>query len=361
MKRIVRFVLFAFIFFIGYLALNYYVFYRITTLFGVFMTNSFHFLVFCLTLSYPVAALIERNISNLFTRILYTISSTWIGVLFFLFYFLIVYEIVKIFFNISPLTAGMTIIISTVILSAYSIINGFFIEIKKIEIPLKNLKKEVRIVQLTDIHIGSIRNSGFLERIVKKTNNLNPDIVLITGDMVDGSAQLHKETFSPINELKAPVFFVMGNHEAYEGLNNVYRVLNATKINVLRDEMIEFDGIQLIGVEYSFDGEYLSKVLPEFTIQKTKPSILMHHLPNGLEFSKDLGVDLQLSGHTHNGQVFPFSFIVRLLFSYVNGLYEHNGTYLYVSQGTGTWGPPMRLGSKNEITLIKLKKIKIRS
>jgi len=175
-------------------------------------------------------------------------------------------------------------------------------------------------------------------------------------DMVDGSAQLHKHTFCALNKIKAPFLFVTGNHETYEGLEEVFRVLNPTNIKMLSNEMFEFNGIQIIGVNYSFDQDHLKNMLHSLKIEKSKPSILMYHLPQGLDVANEAGVDLQLSGHTHNGQIFPFSLLVKLLFPYNNGLYEYNGTCLYVSQGTGTWGPPMRLGSKNEITLIKLTK-----
>lgn len=356
MRTILQFFAFISIFFLAFLALNYFVFFGIAALFDIPKSLGFYIVLVLVALFYPASAMIERTVSNIFTRALYTISSAWMGISLFLIYFMVLYAILSFFFNISPLTAGVTIVILTGILSAYAIINSLFLDINKIEIPIAGIKDDIRVVQLSDIHIGSIRNSGYMEKIVDETNKLNPQAVLITGDMVDGSAKLHVETFKAINKIKVPVFFVTGNHEIYEGLDEVYRMLDATKTKILKNEMVELGGLQIIGVEYSFGKDYLKQTLSEIEFQKDKPSILMYHLPNELKAANEAGIDLQLSGHTHNGQMYPFNLLVKLMFPYLNGLYEYNGTHLYVSAGTGTWGPPMRLGSRCEITLIELKK-----
>lgn len=355
MRTIVQFMAFISVFFLGFLALNYSVFYGIAALFSIPKTTGFYVLLVLVAISYPVGAAIERMVSNLFSRTLYTISSAWMGISLFLIYFMVLYAIIAMFFKISPMTAGIIIIVLTGILSAYSIINSLFLDIKEIEIPIKGLNGDIRAVQLSDIHIGSIRNSGYMERIVDETNKLNPDMVFITGDMVDGSARLHCETFDALNRIKAPVFFVTGNHEIYEGLDEVSRVLEGTKIRVLKNEMVELQGLQIIGVEYSMENGYLQHTLSHIPFEKDKPSVLMYHLPRELKAANEAGIGLQLSGHTHNGQMYPFNLLVKLMFPYINGLYEYRGTRLYVSPGTGTWGPPMRLGSRCEITLIELK------
>jgi uncharacterized protein len=356
MRTILQFLAFMSFFFLAFLALNYVVFMGMAALLNIPTGTGFYILMILVALFYPASALIERTVSNIFTRSLYTISSAWLGIALFIIYFMVLYVILSFFFKISPLTAGITIVILTGILSTYSIMNSLFLDINKIEISASGLKDDLRIVQLSDIHIGSIRNSGYMEKIVDETNMLNPQVVLVTGDMVDGSAKLHTETFKAINKIKVPVFFVTGNHEIYEGLDEVYRVLDTTKIRILKNEMVELGELQIIGVEYSFGKDYLKKTLSEIKFQKDKPSVLMYHLPTELKAANEAGIDLQLSGHTHNGQIYPFNLLVKLMFPYLNGLYEYNGTHLYVSAGTGTWGPPMRLGSRCEITLIKLKK-----
>ncbi|AEG19074.1 metallophosphoesterase [Methanobacterium paludis] len=359
MRRILQFASFLSLFFVGFLALNYFVFYGMAFLLGMSQNIIFYILMFTAAASYPVATLIEKTVSNNLTRIFYAAASAWMGISFYLLFFLVIYGILSFFVKIPHETAGIIIGILTLALSIYSIVNSLLLNTKEINIHITGLNEDLKVVQLSDIHIGSIRNSGYMEKIVAETNKLKPDIVLITGDMVDGSARLHTHTFKSINDLDAPVFFVTGNHDFYEGLDEVFRVLKDIKIKILCDEMVECCGLQIVGVNYSFKKDHLKKVLSQLDINNEKPSVLLYHLPRGLKTANEAGVDLQLSGHTHKGQMFPFNFLVKLMFPYVKGIYEYNGaqlkTYLYVSPGTGTWGPPMRLGSKCEITLINLR------
>ncbi|NYB51437.1 MAG: metallophosphoesterase [Methanobacteriaceae archaeon] len=355
MRRILQYAMFISLFFVGFLVLNYYVFFGMSFLLGLPMENGFYIIMIIAALSYPLATFIERIVSNSLTRIFYTAASAWMGISFYLLFFLIIYLVISFFFHIPRESTGITIAVLTTLISAYSIYNSYLLKINHIEIPIDGLKEDLNAVHLSDIHIGSIRNSGYMQRIVNETNNLDPDVIFITGDMVDGSARLHKHTFKDINRFNAPAYFVTGNHETYEGLDEVFRVLGGTNLKILRDEMIEFREIQVIGVGYSFESDHLKNSLSKLEIKDEKPSILLYHLPRGLKDANEAGIDLQLSGHTHNGQMIPFNFLVKLMFPYMSGLYRYKETKLYVSQGTGTWGPPMRLGSNCEITLIKLK------
>jgi predicted MPP superfamily phosphohydrolase len=346
------------VFFLGFLAVNYAIFYGTYALFGVEPGLGFYTLLVIAAVSYPLAAMIERVVSNDYTRIFYTAASSWMGISFYVLTFMAIYWIISIFIKIPGEVAGIIIIGLSAILSGYSLLNSGRIDIKNVKIPLTGLESEIRAVQLSDIHIGSIRNSEYLEKVVEKTNEINPEVVLITGDMVDGSARLHTHTFNAINQLKAPVFFIMGNHETYEGLDEVLRVLKDVKMKILRDQMVEFNGIQIIGVEYSFERNHMKNVLSKIGIDPSKPSIVLYHTPTELEATSDAGVGLQLSGHTHAGQMLPFNYLVRLMFKYMKGIYKYKDTYLYVSPGTGTWGPPMRLGSRCEITIVDLESSK---
>ena len=355
MRTILRFAGFMSVFFFGFLAVNYCIFYGIATLFKIQPGYIFYLLLILAVISYPLAAIIERVVSNTYTRIFYTGASAWMGISFYLLTFMVIYWLISLFLRINGELAGILIVVLTAVLSAYSLVNSLFLDVKAIEIPLNHLKNDIEVVQLSDIHIGSIRNSSYMERIVQKTNELNPELIFITGDMVDGSARLHTNTFSAINKLKAPVFFITGNHETYEGLDEVFRGLRNTEMRVLRDEMVECKGIQIIGVEYSFEPYHMEKVISKLKINNCKPSIMLYHLPRDLKTVANAGIGLQLSGHTHAGQMFPFNYLVRLMFRYMRGIYKYNGTYLHVSPGTGTWGPPMRLGSRCEITVITLR------
>jgi uncharacterized protein len=355
MRTILRFAGFMSVFFVGFLIVNYFIFYGIASLFGIKPGYIFYTLLILAVISYPLSAMIERVVSNTATRIFYTGASAWMGISFYLLTFIIIYSLISLLFKIPGEIAGIIIVVVTGILSIYSLINSLYLNINEIEIPLNHLKNDMKVVQLSDIHIGSIRNSSYIEKIVEKTNKIDPEIVFITGDMVDGSARLHTNTFNAINKVKAPVFFITGNHETYEGLDEVFRVLRNTNMRVLRDEMVECKDIQVIGVEYSFEPKHMGNVLAKLEINMEKPSILLYHLPRELKTVANAGIGLQLSGHTHAGQMFPFNYLVRLMFRYMHGIYKYDETYLHVSPGTGTWGPPMRLGSRCEITVINLK------
>lgn len=351
MNKRIQFVIYFLLFLLIYASLNSYVVLRLGGLLGI-GRNILYLWIALVTFSLPVAVYAERIFPNIFSRIFYTASALWMGILLFMLCSLLIYEAIRPF-HIIPY-AGMIIVIVVSVLSIISVINATGIVIKEVEVPVENLEKDVTIVQLSDIHIGTIRNSGFLKTIIEKTNKLDPDIVMITGDMVDASARLHGGMFSDFNKLRAPIYFVTGNHEVYEGTDDIYALFNDTKIRILRNEAVDFDGIQIIGVEYSEDKGHLGKELEKLKIDKTKPALLMYHPPKGFEDAKQVGIDLQLAGHTHNGQIFPFNFFVRIFFKHIKGLYDLGGMFLYVSPGTSTWGPFMRLGSRNEITLLKL-------
>jgi len=236
------------------------------------------------------------------------------------------------------------------LISAVALFNGHTLVVEEVE--LEGFGTELNIVQLSDIHVGSVRGDGYLKRIVEKVNKLEPDAVVITGDLFDGSAPLHDDMIDPLNDIVAPVYFISGNHEMYEGIDEIRRIISNTKLHDLDDKVVEIKGVQLIGVGFEQQKNNLNGNIPSF--DKDKPAILLHHIPEGVDYAKSTGIDLMLTGHTHNGQIVPFNLLVKMIFSRSEGLYDVDGMKLYVSPGTGTWGPPMRLGSMNEITLLHL-------
>jgi hypothetical protein len=235
------------------------------------------------------------------------------------------------------------------VLAVYAVVNARSIAVRREQI--RGLP--LTIAQLSDIHIGSI-GASTLADIVAKTNALNPDIVLITGDVFDNANGTTRELAAQLGAFVAPVVFTSGNHEAYTGYDNVRQLLGPTKIRWLRNETMEFKGIRIVGVDNSYGTELLERVLG-----RTPPSpvftVLMTHQPRGLEVAARHGINLMLSGHVHNGQIWPFNYVVGWFYPYLKGLHEHAGTVLNVSTGTGVWGPPMRLGSRCEIVLLEPK------
>ncbi len=224
------------------------------------------------------------------------------------------------------------------------------VKVVEIEAPV-----EMNIVQLSDIHLGS-DGHAFLEHIVERTNTLSPDVVLLTGDLIDPHSGIGAAEIAPLNDLEAPVFFVTGNHEGYAGVEKVMDILGTTKVRPLRNEAVDFGDIQIIGIDDSGRRFQVADQLKRIEFDDSKYCVLMYHRPIGFEAATEQGVDLMLAGHTHNGQIAPFNLIVGLAFEHISGLYRHESSYLYVTTGTGTWGPRMRLGSSNEIVLLKLRK-----
>ena len=149
----------------------------------------------------------------------------------------------------------------------------------------------------------------------------------------------------------APVLFTSGNHEAYTGYDNVRQMLAATQIRWLRNEAVDFNGIRIIGVDNSYGTELLQSVLGRTPLSPAY-TILMNHQPTGFDIAAHRGIGLTLSGHVHNGQIWPFNYVVGLFYPYLKGLHANGGVFLNVSTGTGIWGPPMRLGSHSEIVLL---------
>jgi len=191
-----------------------------------------------------------------------------------------------------------------------------------------------------------------VQDIVDRTNALKPDVVFIIGDLISGGAPFHKDDFAPLRDLQAKAFFVNGNHEHYEGPEEIDRLLENMGIEVLNDKKVDFEGVEIIGVDYVEDGDRVAALVKEMDLSEDKPTILLTHAPIDPRNDK---VELVLAGHTHAGQIFPFQLIIRLRYKFIKGLYTSGKTKIYVTPGTNTWGPPMRSGSRNEITLLNLR------
>jgi predicted MPP superfamily phosphohydrolase len=224
----------------------------------------------------------------------------------------------------------------------------------------------LRIVQLTDIHVGPTIGRSFIEAIVRQTNALDPDIVAITGDLVDGSVSELGDAVAPIANLRARhgVFFVTGNHEYFSGAAAWMNELARLGVHVLRNERVTIgegaDAFDLAGIDDRSAARY-GGLPPETAVTQAlagrddrRELVLLAHQPRSLLDAAAYGVGLQLSGHTHGGQVWPFGYLVRLTQPFVAGLHRRGDSQIYVSRGTGYWGPPMRLGEPAEITHVTL-------
>ncbi len=248
-------------------------------------------------------------------------------------------------------------------INAKAMYNAKTVEIEKVKIKIKNLEQVYSIVQLSDIHIGGLIDKEFIANLVKRVNALNPDVVVITGDLVDVKLDYAKPALDELKNIKSNYgnYFCVGNHEYFHGLVPIINYINTLNFKTLENENVyigqEDKGFNLAGVYdvfgYNIDAYKpdLKKALDGRLINN--PTVLLAHQPKYVEEVKN--VDLVLSGHTHGGQIFPFNYLVKLQQPYVKGLHQHNEeTQIYINKGTGFWGPPMRLGASSEITHITL-------
>ncbi|MFH2058842.1 MAG: metallophosphoesterase [Pseudomonadota bacterium] len=237
----------------------------------------------------------------------------------------------------------------------------------QVTIPLKEEFKNLTgltLVQFTDLHIGPTIGYRYVKKICDTIKTLNADIIVFTGDLADGSPSDLAHAVSPLMDLWAPFgkFFVTGNHEYYSGaerwINQVkilgYQpLLNEHRVIEYNNGLLTLAGVTDIRAEVFFPHHRSS---PEAAIKgapKNSYKLLLAHRPTSVYDAADAGFDLQLSGHTHGGQYFPFEYFVKLQHPFIKGMYQHRQTQVYVNQGTGYWGPPLRLGTFPEITLFK--------
>jgi predicted MPP superfamily phosphohydrolase len=315
-------------------------------------------------------------------------AFTWMGVMFLLFVSLLGVDLVRLLAWLArrareaPVDADRRVASARLAAMTVTFLSGGLaalavraargpIAVKRVEIALARLPKAhdgLRIVQVTDVHVGSTIGRPFVEDVVRRANALEPDVVAITGDLVDGRVADLGEAVAPLAGLRARhgVFFVTGNHEYFSGAEPWLAELTRLGVRVLSNERVSIgegaDGFDLAGVEDNsaerYGGVPAAQAM-ERALGGRDPSrevVLLAHQPRTFADAVRFGVGLQLSGHTHGGQVWPFGFLVRLSQPFLAGLHRRADSQIYVSRGTGYWGPPMRLGSPAEITEVILRR-----
>lgn len=240
----------------------------------------------------------------------------------------------------------------------------------EVTVPLPNLPPELeslRLVQISDLHVGDTISAAFVKKVVATVNRLAPDVIVCTGDLADGRVAHLRDDVAPLAQLTSRYgkFHITGNHEYYSGaeawlaearrlgftvLLNEHRVVTHGSSRVLIAGVPDFGAGPFVPHHDSNPGQALANAPPAGV------KILLAHQPRSVFAAAEAGFDLQLSGHTHGGQFYPWNFLVPLQQPYVSGLHQHGNTWIYVSNGTGYWGPPIRLGAPAEVTLIKLKR-----
>lgn len=236
-------------------------------------------------------------------------------------------------------------------------------KVKELDISLKNLRQDVRLVMISDVHLGKNLHAKFLRGLVDKINTLNADIVVIVGDLIDTKPK-EIDYIHILDDIQSKfgVYYSLGNHEYYRGLDGVLELLRQTKLKILINESVNLGFLNIAGMA-DLTGSIFKKLGAKPDIEATKagldksvPSILLAHQPKSVKLYDTSDFDLVLSGHTHGGQVFPFGALVLLQQGFLHGLYElESKNKLYVSSGAGFWGPAIRFLAPSELVLINLK------
>lgn len=377
--RSITFLIFFSIVLLIYSSVNYYLYVRGLQAFSLSQPMKRWYIVLFWTIAsmFIAGSVLERTVTSAFSEWIYRIGSFWLAFMLYLFIAVVLIDIIRIlnyFIHFLPVISQvMKFRLGLIVVSVVSIvvvaghINALWINVK--EIPLTIHKKvsgpaEVKILMASDLHLGALIGERREKHLLDIIREQNPDLVLLCGDLVDGEIApvLRKKLGRHIQEISTPlgVYAITGNHEYIGGIDKTLPYLKSINIRLLVDETITLsNGIQLVGRNDHSAGRGANapKPLDELIsgMDDSKPIIVMNHQPFNLQEAADAHVDLHLSGHTHNGQLWPFNYITSAIFELSWGLLKKGTTYFYVSSGYGTWGPSVRTGNRPEVVVFKLK------
>lgn len=300
----------------------------------------------------------------------YNLSAIWLGTVYFLFLASIIILIIFIFSYLfgTPLifarVIGIILIIGALSTSLYGVLHSYNILTTRYTVSINNLPNEwngKNIVMFADSHFGSVRNINFGKKLISEIEKENPEMVLIAGDYYDGPPANDEQIAMLLQGLKTKsgIFFAPGNHEDYGSRLKYEELLKNSGVEFLDNKVITVDGLQIAGVNYTTgsDSDILAETFKTFDLKNNLPKILIKHAPTNLSAAEEAQFDLVVSGHVHNGQVWPGPWLTRKIykeFSY--GLNLLNNMTVITTSGVGTWGPPQRVGTNSEIVVIHLVK-----
>ena len=319
-----------------------------------------------LSVSFLVASLLSWRYTGPAVRAIYKMAAVWLGLLSFLFIAAVISWLALGVTWAAGLHAKFHLMVEVLSGTAaaagiYGVFNASWTRITRTTVRLADLPEAWRgrkAALISDLHLGHVRNSSFLRRIVTEVLNEKPDAVFIAGDLYDGTAIDARRAAEPLSQLTAPhgVYFVAGNHEQFGDDSKYLDAVESAGLRVLRNEKVEVDGLQIVGVPYRHASRmaHFASVLNAIGLDRRRASILLTHSPDHPQVAEQAGVSLQLSGHTHVGQFIPWSWVARRIYrQFVYGLSRIGKMQVFTSSGAGTWGPPLRLGSNPEIVILQ--------
>jgi len=380
--RNIQFIIFFSIVITVYGLLSYYIYNRGLQAFpsGTIGRTWYKIIFLFLASSYIIARFLERLWLSTVSDVFMWIGSFWLAAFFYFLLIVVLIDFVRLINLLVPVIPSIakTLVFQKIFfwsavgsvsaLLLFGFINSLYPQIKKLELTIdkkvEGLKK-MDIVFASDIHLGTIIGPRRTNNIVNRINNLKPDLILLGGDIVDEDLApvIRNNLGDSLKKLSAPfgVIGITGNHEYIGGADESVKYLTDHGIHMIQDTMITLGNkIQIVGREdrdkRNFAGESrkgLKQVMKD--IDYSLPIILLDHQPFELDLKEKLGVDLTLSGHTHHGQMWPLNYITKAIFEVSWGYKKKGNTHVYVSSGVGGWGPPIRIGNRPEIVLIRLK------
>lgn len=318
-----------------------------------------------LSVSFVASSMLAFRYRNYLVRAVYGLSAMWMGTLNFLAIaacacWIAWFGVLALHVPVDRAAIGAVFFAAAVLVSLYGIANAWWVRVKRISVKLPGLPDTWRgrtAALVTDVHLGHVRGRGFMARVIDLVRRENPDVVFISGDLFDGGRADAEDMTSPWREFSPALgtYFVTGNHEGFSNQAVFLDAVRKAGIRALESELVEVDGLQIVGVNYSdsTNPERYRAVLEDLDVDRDRASVLLLHVPHGMPIAEKFGVSLQLSGHTHGGQLFPFTWFTQRVFgAYTYGLRKFGEMIVYTSCGAGTWGPPLRVGTQPEIVLI---------
>ena len=320
--------------------------------------------------SFVFASLLSFRFSNIMVVAIHRFAAVWLGLLSYFFWAACLSWLAWCVRLLLPLgrdpQADRSLILivpaaAALLAAIYGILNARWIRVRRIPITLPGIPGNWRgrkAVLMSDLHLGNINRAAFSRRMVALAARLEPDIVFIPGDLFDGTRADLDKLVAPFRQLTAPfgLFFSTGNHEEFAGTEHYLDAIRHAGIRVLNNERVTVDGLHIAGIPFgdSTSPIKLKATLDGLNLDPNEATILLNHMPSRLPIVEYAGVGLQLSGHTHGGQFFPFNVFTRRIFGkFTHGLHRFGALQVYTSTGAGTWGPPMRVGTAPEIVLLE--------
>jgi len=322
-----------------------------------------------LAFSFVVASLLSFRFSNFGVRLLYKTAAAWLGLFNYFFWASCLLWLAWFVLRLShlapnpsasrPLLAGFFYALAA-LTGIYGLINARIFRIRHISVALPKLPPQWRgrrAILVSDLHLGPVNGARFCRRLVRLAARFQPDVVFIPGDLFDGTKSNLDEMVVPLKQLAPPfgIYFSTGNHEEFSDPTQYIEAVKRAGIRVLANELVTVDGLQIAGVLYHDSSSPLrmKAALDGMRLDRSLAGILLNHAPTRLPIVEQAGFSLQLSGHTHGGQLFPFTWITERVYGrFTYGLHRFGALQVYTSTGAGTWGPPLRVGTRPEMVVI---------